>query len=75
MVLVMNSSCSGVNRGVGRYFLARDVRQNDGKVVRTVVVAAVSLSGRLWCLFGQKNDWRRRRNRVRLVSERKGVKP
>ena len=58
MVLVMNTSCGGVNRGVGRCFLMRDVCQNDGEVVRSVVVvvAAVSLSGRRWCLFGRKND-------------------
>jgi hypothetical protein len=54
MVLVMNSSCSGVNRGVGRCLLVRDVLQNDGEVVRSVVVVAVSLSGRRWCLFGRK---------------------
>ena len=69
MVLVMNSSCGGINRGVGRCFLARDTRQNDGEVVRSVVVVAtaMSLSGWWWCLFVRKNDWRRRRNRVRLV--------
>jgi hypothetical protein len=70
MVLAMNWSCGGVNRGVRSCFLVRDVRQNDGEVVRSVVVVvvAVSLSGRRWCLFGRKNIWRRRRrNRVRLV--------
>ena len=67
MVLVINSSCGGVNRGVERCFLERDVRQNDGEVVGSVVVVAVSLSGWRWCLFGRKYDWRRRRNRVRQV--------